>query len=139
MLSVLFIATSIAAEDALELRFAYVFEQPSTQPYQLDGQTWYVHDSKGLALNDIVEIELLETTDRAQPIKVEISIAPSAHNALRQNIAQDGRFPGLVVLSEGEAVGSLPVLSRNIQPVFVLPILDAATNRRVYQAVIDQR
>ncbi len=138
MLGLVLWASNALANDVLALRFAYIFEQPNTEPYQLDGQTWYVHTSKGIAISDLAAINLLETTDTYQPLKLEVSLKPRSYERFRQNIVEDGAFPGVVVLSNGEAVGSFPVLQKNLPQTMILPIRDPQTNRTIYQAVSEQ-
>lgn len=135
---ILAVCGAAMANEVLALRFAYFFQQPNTQPYLLDGQTWYVHQTKGISLTDFAQIKLLETNDAYQPIKLEITLKPRSHQRFRQDMIDAGTVPGVMVLSNNQAVGTLPVMQGGLPQSFILPIRDPATNRSIYEALKDQ-
>lgn len=136
VLLILAMACAITAKaEVFGLRFAYLFENTNTELMTFEGESWYVHQLKGIFVSDIESINLRETTDNYLPLKLEITLTNSAYERFIYDVKHDGSFPGMVVLSEDQIVGSFPVIQKNLPQTIVMPIRDPLIAESVYEAL----
>lgn len=137
VLLILAMACAVTAKaEVFGLRFAYLFENTNTELMTFEGENWYVHQLKGIFVSDIEDINLRETTDTYLPLKLEITLTNSAYERFIYDVKHDGSFPGMVVLSDDEIVGSFPVIQKNLPQTLVMPIRDPLVAQSIYQELL---